>query len=60
MARKKGLLALLAGLAVGAAALFLSKEENRQLVAREAKKAARKGRTVARRVAKRARRIRRK
>ncbi|OIP74153.1 MAG: hypothetical protein COU63_00040 [Candidatus Pacebacteria bacterium CG10_big_fil_rev_8_21_14_0_10_36_11] len=38
--RKGGLLALIAGLAVGATALFLSKKENRAKVVKTAKRAA--------------------
>jgi len=42
-----GALAFVTGLAAGAAALFLSKKENRELVKREAVKAGRKAKKVA-------------
>ena len=49
MAKKaKGLLALLTGMTVGAAAMFLSSKKNRDAVAREARKVASKAKTVKR------------
>ena len=46
--RKGGLLALVTGVAVGAAAMFFSKKENRDKTARVAKKAATKAKTAKR------------
>lgn len=42
-----GVLAFVTGLAAGAAALFLSKKENREMVKREATKAGKKAKKVA-------------
>jgi hypothetical protein len=46
--RKGGLLALVTGVAVGAAAMFFSKKENRTKTVRAAKKAATKAKTAKR------------
>jgi hypothetical protein len=52
MAKKTtGLLALVAGVAAGAAAVFLSKKENRDMVATEVKKDVKKAKAVAKKVA---------
>jgi hypothetical protein len=51
MAKKaKGLLALITGMTVGAAAIFLSSKKNRDAVAREARKVATKAKTAKRKV----------
>ncbi len=53
MAKKgKGLFPFIVGLAAGAAAVFFSKEENRAKAKRGAKKAVRKGKTIARKASK--------
>jgi hypothetical protein len=60
MAKKKGLLTFLTGLAMGAAAVFFSEEKNRKMVAGEAKKAARKAQAAQRKVVSRAKKAVRK
>jgi gas vesicle protein len=47
MAKKSGLFALLAGVAAGAAAVFLSEKENRQMAEREIKKVKTSARNLA-------------
>lgn len=54
MAKKGGILAFLSGIAMGAAAVFLSDEKNRKMVSREAKKAASKAKSAKRKVVSRA------
>jgi gas vesicle protein len=57
MAKAKGLLALLTGMTVGAAAVFLSSKKNRDAVAREARKIASKAKSAKRKVVSRAKKV---
>lgn len=58
MAKKSGsLLALLTGMTVGAAAVFLSSKKNRDAVAREARKVAAKAKSAKKKVVARAKKV---
>ena len=58
MAKKGGsLLALLTGMTVGAAAVFLANKKNREAVVREARKVATKAKTAKRKVVSRAKKV---
>lgn len=55
--RKGGLLALVVGMAVGAAASFLSKEENRNKVKKTAKRAVSKAKSAEKKAVRSAKRV---
>lgn len=56
MAKKGGVLTFLTGLAMGAAAVFLSDEKNRKMVTSEAKKAASKAKSAQKKAVSKAKR----